>query len=251
MLLAFACLIVMGCEPGGQGMMSGPGIDGANTEVSAEQRLKDYLVDSRYPVNSRPARDDTPTDLRKWPGLPEAKSDGAAIESYAGEKLIGGSLYVDVRVTVSEAGRYSFFTVLRKQGETQPLVVSTVTRDLAAGPALVRFEFYGLILREAAGAGGVAQVYEIPAVGGERIPNDQELQELIEGRREASPAGRLEPLLKSHATAAYAPDQFTDRVWDAPEKRDRIAELEAEVRLESEAESEAEAQAGDRGESGP
>jgi hypothetical protein len=220
-------------------MTNGPGIDGANTEVSAAQRLADYKHDSRYPVNSRPARDDTPSDVRDWPGLPEAKSAGAVIEGYADEKLHAGSLYLDVKVAVREAGRYSFFAVLREAENDQALAVSTVTRDMAAGPTRVTFEFYGLILREAAGESAAARSYRIAGVGGERIPDDQELQELIAGERQVSPEGRLAPLLKSYTTATYDPGRFTDKIWDAPEKRKRIAELEAEVRAEAEAEAEA------------
>ena len=224
-------LLAARCEPGGPSVLEGPGIDGSNTEVDAASRLRDYLADSRYPTDSRPARSDTQTDLSRWPGLPAAKSDGARIEGYAGETLEKGSLYIDVAVQVREAGRYSFFSIL--QQADRPLVVATVTRDLPAGPARVRFEFYGLILREAAAADlQTARSYQLAGVGGERIPNDAELEQLMRGEREESPAGRLELFRKAYETRKYRPAEFTDRVWDAPEKRARIAELEAEVRAE-------------------
>lgn len=214
--------------------MDGPGIDGENTEVSAARRLEDYLADSRYPVNSRPAGEDTPTDLTKWPGLPPTKSDSAQIRAYAGEQLRDGSLFVDIAVDVREAGRYSFFTVLRESTTGRALAISTVTRDLVVGETRVSFEFYGLVLRETAAApADAAEKFVIPAVGGERIPNDFELEELMMGKRETSPAGRLAFLQEMHTTAAYKSGQFTNRVWDGPEKRARIAELEAEVLAEA------------------
>ncbi len=233
--IALCFAFALQCEPGGDSMMSGPGIDGSDTEVSAAQRLEDYLSDSRYPVNSRPAREDTPTRLSEWPGLPPAKNDGARILDYAGEELKDGSLYLDVQVEVSEAGRYSFFTILRNAGGGRPLAVSMLTRDLPAGASRVRFEFYGLILREAAREDAAPSQYEVPGVGGERIPNDRELEELVAGQRSEPPAGRLALFEKVHTTSAYRPQDFTREIWDAPEKRARIAELEAEVRAEAEA----------------
>ena len=231
--IALCFAFALQCEPGGDSMMSDPGIDGSDTEVSAAQRLEDYLSDSRYPVNSRPAREDTPARLNAWPGLPAASSDGARILDYAGEELKDGSLYLDVEVEVIEAGRYSFFTILRNAGGGPPLVVSMLTRDLPAGASRVRFEFYGLILREAAGESVAPLQYEVPGVGGERIPNDRELEELVAGQRSESPGGRLALLEKKYTTSAYRPQGFTQKIWDAPEKRARIAELEAEVRAES------------------
>ena len=85
-MMVVAMLLAARCEPGGPSVLEGPGIDGSNTEVDAASRLRDYLADSRYPTDSRPARSDTQTDLSRWPGLPAAKSDGVRIEGYAGVK---------------------------------------------------------------------------------------------------------------------------------------------------------------------
>ena len=227
----------LACGPGGSSVNGG--IDGANTEVSAAQRLADYRELSRYPDHSRPAHAEVPARLADWPGLPERTLDDAKILDYAGEEsLRAGSLFVKFRVAVSEAGRYSFTSVLYPEQGTAPLLVSTLTRDLPAGQHTLEFEYFGLILRESLQAADAAapQSFQIRGILGERLPTDAELEELVSGARAESPEGRLVIFEKKHTTRSYRAEQFRADEWDAPEKRARIAELEAEVRAEQQAE---------------
>ncbi len=136
------------------------------------------------------------------------------------------------RVDALEAGRYSFTTVLHDATTGQALATGTLTRDLPAGRTRIPLEFYGLILSEKKATGP----FLVKGLLGERLLNDTEIKDLTEGKLPVSPEGVLEPLGVEYRTRAYLLEQFTDREFDSPEKRQRIRDLEAEVRQEAAAE---------------
>ncbi|GAB4436991.1 MAG: hypothetical protein OHK0011_20050 [Turneriella sp.] len=185
-------------------------VDGANTEVSAAVRLKDYLQAAEFPPNLQVLR---PGDaaLPDVPTIPGDARQAAQIVRFLGEQVRAGSLEVFALVRVEITGEYSFRTDLR-DAEGNALRV-TVNAKLNKGEQKIKFVFFGRAIRRNLRAG----VFSLPGIVGEKLPDDGGL------------AGRLEYYATEYRTQPHHATQFSDRVWDAPEKRARIRALEREI----------------------
>jgi hypothetical protein len=185
-------------------------IDGSNTEVSAAQRLKDYLQAAEFPPNLQVLRAGD-TALSQLPTIPGDARHAAEIVRFLGEQVRAGSLEVTALVRVHVAGEYSFRTDLRDtEGNALRVMVNA---KLNKGEQKVRFVFFGRAIRRHLRAG----VFSLPGIVGEKLPDD------------GGSAGRLEYYANEYRTQPHHATQFSDKVWDAPEKKARIRALEREI----------------------
>ena len=207
--LSFGCLVMMLAF-----VCSQPAalVDGSNSEVSAEQRLRDYLRESKYPPENVSLSGDEPP-LDKVPLVAGDATDTAEILAFAGERLSAGSLFVAFRVRVAKPGLFSFRTFLLSETGS-PLFQAMVTRDLKAGEHTLEFLFYGKAVRDRGQSGR----FILPGITGEKLPDAAER------------SGRLRFFAKPFSTAAYQLKDFTDRNWDSEEKRAKIRELQKEIK---------------------
>lgn len=189
-------------------------VDGSNTEVSAESRLRDYLASSVYPPDLRVLQESDP-DLEQVPTIPGNAEACANILRFTGEEAKSGSLIVRFEVLVAVPGAYSFRTYL-SENKGKPRLQVITTHELSAGRHQLLFNFYGKALRDFARSG----LYRLAGILGEKLPDAQ-------GRQ-----GRLRFFAANYQTRKYDIHTFTDRVWDAPEKRAKVKELENEARSE-------------------
>jgi hypothetical protein len=185
-------------------------IDGSNTEVSAAQRLKDYLQSAEFPPNLQVLR---PGDaaLAVVPTIPGDARHAAEIVRFLGEQVRAGSLEVTALVRVHVPGEYSFRTDLRDtEGNALRVMVNA---RLKQGEQKIKFVFLGRAIRRHLRAG----VFSLPGIVGEKLPDDGGI------------AGRLAYFAQEFHTQPHHATQFSDKVWDAPEKRARMRELEREL----------------------
>jgi hypothetical protein len=185
-------------------------IDGSNTEVSAAQRLKDYLQSAEFPPNLQVLR---PGDaaLAVVPTIPGDARHAAEIVRFLGEQVRAGSLEVTALVRVHVPGEYSFRTDLRDtEGNALRVMVNA---RLKQGEQKIKFVFFGRAIRRHLRAG----VFSLPGIVGEKLPDDGGI------------AGRLAYFAQEFHTQPHHATQFSDKVWDAPEKRARMRELEREL----------------------
>jgi hypothetical protein len=185
-------------------------IDGSNTEVSAAQRLKDYLQSAEFPPNLQVLR---PGDaaLAVVPTIPGDARHAAEIVRFLGEQVRAGSLEVTALVLVHVPGEYSFRTDLRDtEGNALRVMVNA---RLKQGEQKIKFVFFGRAIRRHLRAG----VFSLPGIVGEKLPDDGGI------------AGRLAYFAQEFHTQPHHATQFSDKVWDAPEKRARMRELEREL----------------------
>ncbi|MBL8018126.1 MAG: hypothetical protein JNM27_00555 [Leptospirales bacterium] len=199
-----------------------------DTAVDPITRLEHYRKESRYPPDSRPAQN-LSFDLGQIPLVDGDATRDASIARFVSDALEDGSLSVRFQVQVKTAGRYSFKTIVADERE-KPLALCLLTQDLKSGTHTLTFRLYGLIVREAIPSGNVKASFQFPGIVGERLPNDQELQQFAEGKLARPPQGALKTLHQKYVTQKYSPNGFSDREWDSAEKRNRIQELEAEVK---------------------
>lgn len=189
-------------------------VDGSNTEVSATQRLKDYLQQSKYPENNWLIKPDD-FSLENTPTLPGDASAAAKIEAILTDKISRGSLVVSFKVAIKQPGSYSFRTYLQSDG-AKNLVHAMATRKLAPGSHTVEFLFYGKAIRDC----GYFGRYTVPGIVGEKLPDDDA----------SAASGKLHFLKAVYITKSYAREKFTDRDWDSKEKRAKIKALQAEIK---------------------
>lgn len=189
-------------------------VDGSSSEVSAERRLRDYLAASVYPPDLRVLSPGDPV-LDQVPAIPGNAEACASILRFTSDEAKGGSLVVRFEVLIVVPGTYSFRTYL-SESDGKPRLQVITTRELSAGRHHLSFIFYGKALRDTARSGR----YSLPGILGEKIPDAQ-------GRQ-----GRLAFFAKNYETRKYDMRVFTDRIWDAPEKKARIREIESEIRSE-------------------
>lgn len=185
-------------------------VDGSNTEVSAATRLKDYLQSTEFPPNLQVLQ---PGDL-ELPAIPTIPGDArhaAQIVRFVSEQVRAGSLEVVALVRVQLAGEYSFRTDLRDTDGNA--LRTTVNVNLRQGEQKIRFVFFGRAIRRNLRAG----VFSLPGIVGEKLPDD------------GGSAGRLEYYANEYRTQPHHAAQFSDKVWDAPQKRERIRALKREI----------------------
>lgn len=217
----------------------GTTIDGSNTQVSAKERLQDFLHYSRYPDNSRPADRNTPAP-EDIPLMQGDASDSAEIRSIDSLILTDGSVQLKVNVRILKPGTYRFHSLLlcaarRKNADSDetmhypPVATASNTAafDHASDSETVTLTFYGLILREA----GCTQ-FGIQSISGERIPGANDADIVASGG--SVQTGALKPLIleEPYFTDKYRIEQFTDKKFDSPGKQQRIEELKREIELE-------------------
>lgn len=187
-----------------------PQVDGSNTEVSAEIRLKDYLQAAEFPPEIQVVR---PGDaaLADLPTIPGDARSAAQILRFLGEQVRAGSLEVSALVQVKVAGEYSFRTdLMDMQGNTLRVMVNA---KLQKGEQKIKFVFFGRAIRRHLHAG----VFSLPGIVGEKLPDD------------TGAAGRLQYFAEEFRTQPHHAAQFSDKVWDAPAKRARIRALKREI----------------------
>lgn len=190
-------------------------VDGSNTEVSAEQRLRDYLSHSKYPEENRLLASEE-QELEKIPLITGEAMDSATIVGFSGEKLEKNSLIVSFKVKIHHAGSFSFRTYL--QSETgRPLIQAMLTRELGRGEQTLHFFFYGKAIRDAGNTGR----FVLPGIVGEKLPDA------------AGHMGRLRYLPSAYRTKLYRSADFTEQDWDSKEKRAKILELKKQIKSEN------------------
>ena len=187
-----------------------PQVDGSNTEVSAEVRLKDYLQAAEFPPGIQVVR---PGDaaLADVPTIHGDARQAAQIVRFLGEQVRAGSLEVVALVRVNVAGDYSFRTDLKDmQGNALRVIVNA---RLNVGEQKIKFVFFGRAIRRNLHAG----VFSLPGIVGEKLPDD------------GGAAGRLQYYAGEFRTQPHHSAQFSDKAWDSPAKRKRIRALEREI----------------------
>ncbi len=187
-----------------------PQVDGSNTEVSAQVRLKDYLAASEFPPGIQVVR---PGDaaLADLPTIPGDARQAAQVVRFLGEQVRAGSLEVVALLRVELPGEYSFRTDLKDMdGNALRVMVNT---KLNKGEQKVKFVFFGRAIRRNLRAG----IFTLPGIVGEKLPDDGGL------------SGRLEYYPGEFRTQPHHIAQFSDKVWDSPQKRARIRALEREI----------------------
>lgn len=204
-------LLAATLSPSLMGSMSAQ-VDGSHTEVSAERRLADYLKQSEIPPDNRPLQaDDLPLD--QLPRIPGNASATATIIGFSSERMHQGSLEIAFRVQVKAGGSYSFRTQLFARDQCG--IEAMVNKKLKPGQHELRFRFFGRALRRCASG-----KYTLPGILGEKLPDD------------GGTMGALAYYNKPYTTRSYRREDFSDAVYDSPEKRKKIRELEREVRQE-------------------
>ncbi len=193
-------------------------VDGSGTEIPAAIRLKDYLKRSQYPETNRLLQSGEPS-LFDIPLMPGDASAAASITAFAGEKLSRGSLQIQFRVKVQQAGFYSFRTQLLAE-DKKPLVEALLHQRLKAGEHTLHFLIYGKAIRDC----GAAGPFLLPGIVGEKLPAD--------GSVEAGQQGALSPLRFAYKIRKYRSQDFTDKEWTSPEKQATIKRLQREIRQE-------------------
>lgn len=204
-----------------------------DTAVDPVTRLEHYRKESRYPPDSRPAQN-IAFNLKEVPLIDGDAATDAEISAFAGEAMESGSLVIKFKVKIKKAGRYSFKSIVASEN-AKPLAFCTTTKDLAIGEHTMSFRLFGLIAREASQATGRTSTeplgpFVLPGIVGERLPNDQDLQDFAEGKIKRPPQGSLTPFNREYRTQKYALNLFSEREWDSAEKQNRIRELEAEIK---------------------
>ncbi|MCE9596688.1 MAG: hypothetical protein K8S54_01845 [Spirochaetia bacterium] len=116
-----------------------------DTSVDPIIRLEHYRQESRYPPDSRPARN-MAYDLDQIPLIDGDASLGAEISDFTGDALENGSLAIKFNVKVREPGRYSFKTIVANSNK-ESVALCSITRDLSAGIHPLSFPLYGIIVR--------------------------------------------------------------------------------------------------------
>ncbi|MBE7437313.1 MAG: hypothetical protein HS115_02570 [Spirochaetales bacterium] len=193
-----------------------------DTAVDPRTRLAHYLEYSEYPPHSQPANALTGDLGDLLPSRYDA-SDSGRITGWDGEALRAGSLRIGYRVAIASGGRYTFETLV--YADSKKLIHPSMTVDLSVGEHRLEFELAGRLLRKSSSG----SPFELPGIVAERVPSDSELEAMASGRQ-ASPEGRLTPYRKEYRTGSYKSESFSDAIWDSPEKRRKIAGLEAEIR---------------------
>jgi len=185
-------------------------VDGSNTEVSAAIRLKDYLRTAELPPNLQVLNPgDTP--LAALPTIPGDAKESAEIVRVVGENMRAGSLQIVALVRIHQPGSYSFRTdLIDSQGKG---LRTMVVKKLGKGARKIEFNFYGRAIRRHLSAG----VFTVPGILGEKLPDD------------GGTAGKLTYYGVSYPTRPHHLSEFSDRVWDSPEKRAYIRALEREI----------------------
>lgn len=214
-------------------------IDGSNTEVSARERLQDYLHYSRYPDNSRPATREAPApeDIPLIEGDASNHAQIESIESLAEKKQ---SISLNFKVHVKTTGTYRFHSLLlcttrRKNADSDetmhypPVATGSTTVELKKSDSLqtVEIVFYGLIIRES----GCTQ-FGIQSIAGEKIPGGNDADIVASGGSIAT--GGLKPLVLDEPVFSekYRSEDFTDKKFDSPGKQQKIDELKRQIELE-------------------
>jgi hypothetical protein len=159
-----------------------------------------------------------------------------------GERLQRGSLYVDVEI---EASREVWCEISgRLYDAEEPTHVASWTGPIKTGKQVVPLEFFGKIFHDMGFVEGRLQLRQLQGkcmnVGFPidlltRIPeSEEEVARLAEDRAAAMarPKGAADPSLLemealpvAHTTENYRIEQFSDAVWDSPEKQARRSTL--------------------------
>lgn len=191
------------------------------TAVDPRIRLSDYLKHSEYPETSRPANSDSRDLAEMRPA--RGKSESARIENWGKPFLKDGSLQIPFTVDVKETGRYAFSTVVDRPGRGKFAVLSC-DAELLPGRRTLFFVLFGKIIRDA----DYAAPLLIPGIAGERIATQADVDQALQNGK-APPEGRLVLFESKLEIAGYSVSDFSPAVWDSPEKRARIRELEEEI----------------------
>ncbi|MCX7633997.1 MAG: hypothetical protein N2Z22_11765 [Turneriella sp.] len=188
-------------------------VDGSDTEVPATRRLADYLNASELPPDNRLLAPDDPP-LENIPRIAGDASRAATILGFTKETVRNGSLEIYFTVAVRQAGSYSFRTHLLDANLQRGIEVMT-NAQLQPGTHALRFRFFGRALHKI-GHGP----YTLRGILGEKLPDD------------GGAPGALEFYSKHYKTRAYSTAQFSNAVYDSPEKRARIRSLKQEIEQE-------------------
>lgn len=192
------------------------------TAVSPEQRLKDYLEYSRFPDNSRPAGPSTPDFSELRPAKDRSKAAEAV--SWGRAYVEGGSLSIPFQVRVTEGGRFAFSTLALKPDGSK-FAVLTAEADLSPGRHTLKFTLFGKIITDS----GYASPLQLPGIAGERIARDEDVSKALSSGTEP-PGGRLPVFAEALVLEGFRPGSFSSTAWDSPLKRQKIRELEAEIK---------------------
>lgn len=140
-----------------------------------------------------------------YTGDPPARFTGTAREA-----VEDGSLALYVGIEVRRAGRYVFIGRLYDAGD-RAVAILQQNDVIEASAREARLLAFGKVLRDT----GALAPFALRDVQGWRMNDggypDRQLLETWPG---------------PYTTAAYAPDAFSDRDWDSPGKRNRLAGLQ-------------------------
>ncbi len=175
------------------------------------------------------------TFMSEWFSTPHAVAEFAEpIQAV----IQDGNLVLQVPVQVSKAGYFELDANLIEQADEQrPVARAYANGELKAGRNIVEFIFWGKILRDR----DIDGPYVVKNLRGRRnneMVTPADLARAVKQGKLVKPrlAVRTQPGFEymkngpEFITDAFAAAQFSDREWDSPEKRERIASLERAVR---------------------
>lgn len=148
------------------------------------------------------------------------------------DRVENGSLYASVELAVVKPGEYTIEANLFS-GE-EPVGYARTDVKLGGGRQTAELEFFGKVIADAGLAGpyrlvGLRAYLNTDVIQPEMLARSPaEVERFLNTVRDDRPKRMVVPYLSgAPETAAYRLDQFSEREYDSPEKRERIQQLAA------------------------
>lgn len=147
------------------------------------------------------------------------------------DRIDEGSLFVDVEVQVKEPGIYTIEANLMSESE-EPIGYSRSDKKLTGGKQMISLQFFGKIIASSRESGPYIVTNVRGSLNTDVIQEDlltkspAEVDRILSKISDDRPKHKTIPYFEgTYATAAYSLGEFSDKDYDSPEKRQRLADL--------------------------
>lgn len=148
------------------------------------------------------------------------------------DRVEDGSLYANVELAVVKPGEYTIEANLFAGDE--PVGYARTDAKLASGRQTAELEFFGKVIADAGFAGpyrlvGLRAYLNTDVIQPELLARSpEEVERFLNSVRDDRPKRMVVPYYtETPETAAYRLEQFSEREYDSPEKRERLQQLAA------------------------
>ncbi len=147
------------------------------------------------------------------------------------DRIDEGSLLVDVEVQVNEPGIYTIEANLMSENE-EPIGYSRSDKKLTGGKQIITLQFFGKIIASSRESGPYKLTNVRGTLNTDVIQDDlltkspAEVDRILSKISDDRPKHKTIPYFEgTYTTEAYTLGEFSDKDYDSPEKRQRLADL--------------------------